>query len=51
MKRKQLKSEIKQLKGQIHAIDRKSDSRLLKLTFVFIVLLIATWLLYDKITF
>jgi len=50
MNRKQIKSGIKQLKGQLHTIDRKNDSRLLKLTFVFIILAIAAVVLYGKIS-
>lgn len=51
MNRKQIKAELKGLKGQLRAVNRVNDTRLLKLTFVLILLLIAAAVLYNTIGF
>ncbi len=49
MNRRQIKTHIRQLKGQLKATNRATNARLLKLTLVMVILLLATAIIYGKI--
>jgi hypothetical protein len=49
MNRRQIKVQIKQLKGQLKAVERKTNTRLLKLTLIMIILLLAVFTIYGRI--
>jgi hypothetical protein len=49
MSRKKIKKEIKELKGQLRAANRKSALRLIKLIFVLVILAIVAAFLQGRI--
>jgi len=49
MNRAQVKRQIQHLRQQLSAVNRASDSRLLRLAFLMIVLAIIVTFLYGKI--
>jgi hypothetical protein len=49
MNRRQIKVQIKQLKGQLKTVERKTNTRLLKLTLIMIILLLAVFTIYGRI--
>jgi len=51
MNRRQIKAQIRQLKGQLKAAERSTNARLLKLTLIMLILLLAVFTIYGKIQF
>ena len=51
MNRKQIQTQIKDLKGQIKIANRATNARLIQLTLVMLVLLLAVAIIYGKIQF
>ena len=49
MNRKQVKAQIKDLKGRLKATNRATNARLLQLTLVMLMLLLAVAIIYGKI--
>ncbi len=51
MNKRQIKTQVRQLKGQLKAAERKTNTRLLKLTLIMLILLLAMFTIYGKIQF
>ena len=49
MNRKQIQTQIKDLKGQIKAANRTTNAKLIQLTLVMLLLLLAVAIIYGKI--
>lgn len=51
MNRQQIKTQIKDLKGQLRAAQSATNTRLLKMTLIMLILLLAALTIYGKIQF
>jgi len=49
MNRKQIQKQIKDLKGRLGAANRSINARLLKLTLIMVILLLAAAVIYGRI--